>query len=117
MMSATSNRVSTGVLLRKKLLCAALTALTFAGCITPQNTRFPTFFRQHPLAERAAYERTDPLFDPAIGPSLDARPREFRNPRTIERRAAQNRLLQGISQQPESIAPFPSGPIYPSSVR
>jgi len=116
-MSDTSIRVSTGVLLRRTLLCISLTALTITGCITPQNTRFPSFFRQHPLAERAAYERTDPLFDPAIGPSLDARPREFRNPRTIEQRAAQNRLLQGVPQQPESIAPFPAGPIYPGSVR
>jgi hypothetical protein len=86
------------------------------GCITPQNTRFPTFFRPHPLAERASYEQSDPLFDPAIGPSLEARPRDFARPRTIERRAAQDRLLRGLPRQPETIPPNPVGIGYPAAV-
>ncbi len=97
-------------------LTAALVLLALAGCITPQNTRFPSFFRPHPMAERASYERSDPLFDPAIGPSLGARPRDFRAPRTIERRAAQNRLLQGMPYEPETIPPFPAGQNYSSSI-
>lgn len=93
------------------LLCCAA-----AGCITPQNTRFPTFFRPHPAAERAAWEQSDPLFDPAIGPSLEARPRDFANPRTIERRAAQQRLLRGLPREPETIPPAPISRRYPAAV-
>ena len=68
------------------------------------------------MAERASYERSDPLFDPAIGPSLGARPRDFRAPRTIERRAAQNRLLQGMPHEPETIPPFPAGQNYSGAI-
>jgi len=96
-------------------MISVLVALT--GCMTPENTRFPSFYRPHPLAERAAYERSDPLYDPDIGPSLNARPREFRQPRTIERRAAQNRLLRGRSLEPEATPPFPAGQSYPGVVR
>ncbi len=61
-------------------------------------------------------ETTDPLFDPSIGPSLDARPRDFARPRTIERRAAEQRLLRGMPRQPETIPPAPIGRRYPAAV-
>jgi len=104
--------------LRRRLQCLAASCamLALIGCITPQNTRFPSFFRPHPVAERASYERSDPLFDPAIGPSLDARPRDFIAPRTIERRAAQNRLLQGMPSEPETLPPFSTGLSYSGAI-
>ncbi|MCH2211480.1 MAG: hypothetical protein MK110_09265 [Fuerstiella sp.] len=76
----------------------------------------PTFFRPHPLAERASYEHNDPFFDPAIGPALDARPRDFDRPRTIERRAAEQRLLRGLPREPETLPPGRSGRLYPDAV-
>lgn len=103
--------------LRLQHLTVLVISCAVAGCITPQNTRFPTFSRAHPLAERAAYEQSDPLFDPAIGPSLEARPRDFARPRTIERRAAQQRLLRGLPRQPETIPPYSADRSYPAVVR
>ena len=87
-----------------------------SGCITPENTRFPTFFRANPYSERASYEQSDPLADPVIGPSTEARPRDFAKPRTIERRAAQQRLLRGLPQEPEAIPPNWLGRQYPAAV-
>ncbi len=92
------------------LLCAC-------GCITPRNTRFPSCIRPHPAAERLSWERSDPLFDPAIGPDLNDRPRDFRTPRTIERRAAQNRILYGQPVDPDALPPVPVGRRYPDAVR
>ena len=87
------------------------------GCITPANTRFPTSWRAHPSSERQAWQQTDPLPDPGIGPPLDARPREFRIPRTIERRAAEQRILRGLPFMPENIPPLlPQGSRYPAAV-
>ncbi len=111
-----AKKVTTDAPRRIRCLAVSLVVLSMLGCITPQNTRFPSFFRPHPMAERASYERSDPLFDPAIGPALDARPRDFIAPRTIERRAAQNRLLQGMPHEPETIPPFPTGQSYSGAI-
>lgn len=97
-------------------ISALVVCCAMSGCITPENTRFPTFFRAHPLSERASYEQSDPLTDPAIGPSTEARPRDFARPRTIERRAAQQRLLRGLPREPEAIPPTPPGRRYPAAV-
>jgi len=51
-----------------------------------------------------------------IGPSTQARPRDFDRPRTIERRAAQQRLLRGLPQEPEAIPPNLLGRRYPAAV-
>ena len=80
-------------------------AIVVPGCITSANTRMPTFLRAHPASERASLQRSDPLPDPDIGPSTESRPPDFAQPRTIERRAAEQRILRGLPSDPESIPP------------
>ena len=61
------------------------------------------------LAKRAriprAYQQHDPFLSPDIGPVESTRPRDYARPRTEARQAAEQRLLNGLSTQPESIAP------------
>jgi hypothetical protein len=58
-----------------------------------------------PAAENAAYERQHPFPDPDIGPSLESSPRDYDRPRTDSRRAAEQRLFQGLPIGPEFIPP------------
>ncbi|MCA9201848.1 MAG: hypothetical protein KDA59_02315 [Planctomycetales bacterium] len=60
-----------------------------------------------PLAENMAYQRQDPFPDPDIGPSLHSSPRGYDRPRSEARRAAEQRLFQGIPVGPESVPPGP----------
>ena len=76
-----------------------------AGCLNPQNTRFPSWHSQFPAAENAAYGRQDPFPDPDIGPSTDSSPRGYERPRSTARQAAEQRLLQGLPVGPESVPP------------
>jgi len=100
-----------------RLTVAACFCCAAAGCITLANTRFPTFWRAHPLSERQAWQRNDPLPDPNIGPAMEARPREFQIPRTLERRAAEQRIFRGLPVAPERIPPRMSqGNRYPAAV-
>ena len=84
----------------------AFVALVSAGgCMTAQNTRFPTWQAWFPSAENEAYERQDPFPDPDLGPSLDSTPRGYERPRSQARRAAEQRLLQGVPVGPENVSP------------
>lgn len=76
-----------------------------SGCMSPQHTRFPTWFTWFPSAENAAYDRQHPFPDPDIGPSLDSTPRGYERPRTAPRKAAEQRLFQGLPVGPESVPP------------
>ena len=60
--------------------------LACAGCLPPQ-IRLPTFFYGSPAAERASYERHDPLPDTTLGPGVSGRPRDGDIQRTEPRRA------------------------------
>ncbi|MFO1003746.1 MAG: hypothetical protein U0936_25730 [Planctomycetaceae bacterium] len=81
-----------------------------SGCMTAQNTRLPSWYTWFPAAENEAYERTDPFPDPDIGPSLDSTPRGYDRPRSESRKAAEQRVFQGIPVGPEYVRPgIPQG--------
>ena len=84
---------------------SALLLVTTSGCMSAQNTRFPSWYSWYPGAENEAYERQDPFPDPDIGPSLDSSPRGYDRPRSEARRAAEQRMFQGVPVGPESVRP------------
>ena len=88
---------------RLAYIAAVAMLLSSSGCMTPANTRFPTWTSWFPSAENAAYERQDPFPDPDIGPSLDSTPRGYERPRSEARRAAEQRVFQGLPVGPESM--------------
>ncbi|MEY3173752.1 MAG: hypothetical protein RLZZ436_1666 [Planctomycetota bacterium] len=87
------------VLARVPLL---LVLCTTAGCLNPQFTRLPTWQVWSQSAENQAYEQHYPFSDPDVGPATDANPRGYDRPRTATRRAAEQRVFQGIPAGPES---------------
>ena len=98
---------------------ACLFGLLFAsaGCMTPWNTRFPTFYRDPPEVERQSYERFDPFPDEELGPDTMTRPRSFIDQRDMPRRAAEGRMWQGAEPQLGPAAPLPpSAGEYPNAV-
>ncbi len=89
-------------------LCVA--CVLMSGCISPMHTRFPMAWTGHPRSESLAYQQQDPFLDPDIGPADSTRPRDYARPRTEARQAAEQRLFNGLSTQPESMAPsYPQG--------
>lgn len=91
-----------------------------SGCLTPWNTRFPTFLSRAPQYERREAEVQDPYPDKDLGPSPGFRPREFTQQRAEERHAKEKHestILRQQYGQPSSSAA--SGPdwSYPESVR
>ena len=57
------------------------------------------------MSESQSYQQQDPFPDPDIGPGSEARPPDFARPRTESRRAAEQRLLQGLPSAPENVPP------------
>lgn len=78
------------------LLCA------LPGCLNPAFTRLPTMQVWSRSAETQAWEQHYPFPDPDTGPSTEGNPRDYDRPRTAVRRAAEQRLFQGIPAGPES---------------
>ncbi|MFM8474923.1 MAG: hypothetical protein ACKOEO_03895 [Planctomycetaceae bacterium] len=72
------------------------------GCLHPEFTRLPTLQTWSRSAELQAYEQRYPFPDPDIGPSTETNPRGYDRPRTATRRAAEQRVFQGIPSGPES---------------
>jgi hypothetical protein len=87
------------------LLGAAAAMMVMGGCMNAQNTRFPSLYTWFPAAENEAYERTDPFPDPDIGPSLHSTPRGYDRPRSESRKAAEQRMFQGLPVGPEYVRP------------
>lgn len=85
------------------MLAVVCLSLLLSGCINSQNTRFPTWQAWFPSAENESYERQSPFPDPDLGPDTEAVPRGYDRPRSLERRAAEQRLLQGVPVGPESV--------------
>lgn len=85
------------------------------------STRLPVLFPDNPRSEHRSWQRVDPFPDPDIGPDTGFRPPDFSRPRTIPRKAAEQRLLQGLPVAPQPVAPtggpLQSGRSYPSVVR
>lgn len=98
------------------LLAAFL--LTTCGCLNPMTTRLPSFYSANPQVEGYEYQRQDPFPDPDIAPDGGSRPPDFQRPRTESRKAAEQRLFQGMQQLPQTVprgAPL-SGQRHPASV-
>ncbi len=87
------------------LLGAAAAMMVMCGCMNAQNTRFPSLYTWFPAAENEAFERTDPFPDPDIGPSMDSTPRGYDRPRSESRKAAEQRMFQGLPVGPEYVRP------------
>jgi hypothetical protein len=102
-MAITDVRISRMLVLYGCVGCMCL----FGGCTGPEHARYPTAMTWFPYAENSAYERQDPFPDPDIGPSTDCAPRGYERPRSTPRRAAEQRLLQGLPVGPESVPPGP----------
>jgi hypothetical protein len=76
---------------------------SICGCFSPMHTRLPTFYTGYPQSEGMAFQQQDPFPDPDIGPDMQSRPLGFVQPRTPERKAAEQRLFQGLPSVPEYI--------------
>lgn len=96
---------NSGRIVRSFVLFASL-MLLFSGCISPMYSRYPMLQASNPASERRSFQEHDPFPDPDIGPDIGGRPREYATPRTETRKAAEQRLLYGISGMPET---SPSG--------
>jgi hypothetical protein len=72
------------------------------GCLNPAFTRLPTWQVWSRSAETEAYEQHYPFPDPDTGPSTEGNPRDYDRPRAAVRRAAEQRIFQGIPAGPES---------------
>ncbi len=86
-------------------LLMAFVVLATTGCMNSQNTRFPSLYTWMPSAENEAFERQDPFPDPDIGPSMHSTPRGYERPRSESRRAAEQRMFQGLPVGPENVRP------------
>jgi hypothetical protein len=86
-------------------MVAMLLMIFSSGCMNPNFVRYPTWTTSFPHAENMAYQQQDPFPDPDIGPSTGSSPRGYERPRSLPRRAAEQRLFQGMPAGPESVAP------------
>lgn len=101
-------RFGSGQLRLRRLLSlfsAGAAMFVICGCMNAQNTRFPSLYTWFPAAENEAFERTDPFPDPDIGPSMDSTPRGYDRPRSESRKAAEQRMFQGLPVGPEYVRP------------
>ena len=85
----------------RAVLVCSLTLV--CGCFSPMHTRLPTWNTGYPRSEATAFQQQDPFPDPSIGPNTSSRPLGFVQPRTPERKAAEQRLFQGLPAVPEYI--------------
>lgn len=94
--------------LRLRLTAFALMVLPLtAGCLNPATTRMPRCLSWPAAAENQAFERHYPFSDPDLGPSTESAPRGYERPRSAARRAAEQKVFQGIPAGPESVPPGP----------
>lgn len=100
----------------------AMLLIQSLGCVTPQNTRFPTLGFNDPEISRREIEQFDPLPQEDIGPGTQARQRDSATTRTYTRRNQENSLrantplVPGIDPFPEQSSAAPA-PTYPEAVR
>jgi len=112
---AERNDAMNGVKLRNGLIGCLLLA---AGCISPQNTRFPTLgWNRDSRSERQSYTYHNPLPDPNLAKEIE-RPRGFENqraePRLSQDRSAITDDITGTSGS--SVGSNPAASRYPASV-
>ena len=104
-------------LIRKCGLVAALFLL--AGCLNPQMTQMPSLGFRPTEIEKRSFAQHDPYPDDLSGPSTKNRPRAFIDQRTEERRAWEQRMLQGQGIPHGTAAPrLPTSQYqYPNALR
>lgn len=102
-----SNRFWLPVLQLRLTATALLVVPLTAGCLNPAATRMPRSFSWPAAAENQAFEQHYPFSDPDVGPSTDSAPRGYERPRSAPRRAAEQKVFQGIPAGPESVPPGP----------
>jgi hypothetical protein len=83
----------------------AVICLLMAGCFSDKFTRLPAFETGQPQVEKRSFERHDPFPDRLSAPDTQVRPRGFDNQRTEPRRALEEMLFQGTTDNGE----FPFG--------
>ena len=93
---------------------AAAAVLSFfsGGCLNPGLTRMPQCLSAHPLQETRALEQHYPFSEPELGPASESVPRGFDRPRSSARRAAEQRVFQGLPAGPESESAVPNARRY-----
>lgn len=100
-------------------LLLACPLLLLVGCWSPLNTRFPQPYVTDPRAEGMSYRFHDPFPDNSIGPETATRPPSYMDQRSLERRAAENRMLRGYNLEgaPAGPAPPRTSYDYPQAVQ
>jgi hypothetical protein len=93
------------VLWRVAIAVAACCAC--GGCLNPQYARLPQCLAAQPTQETRAWEQHYPFSEPELGPASESVPRGFDRPRSGPRRAAEQRVFQGLPAGPEA---QPAGP-------
>jgi hypothetical protein len=96
--------------------CLLACLLVAGGCLSPNNTRLPSWLSRPPAVEKKSYELHDPLPSESEGPQTQVRPRGFETPRSEARQAVEGEMLLGTpTDQPPPGPVFPGG-AYPQSV-
>jgi len=93
--------------------------LMLAGCLTPQNTRFPQLFPGDMRREALSFRYHDPFPDDSIGPATSSRPPSYIKQRDPARRAEENRILRGYNLEaaPTGSLPPKTAWDYPDAVQ
>ncbi|MBW3539998.1 MAG: hypothetical protein KY476_07005 [Planctomycetes bacterium] len=91
----------------------ALAVLCAGGCITPWNTRLPTFAPSDPAVERRLYQVHDPFPDQELGPETMTRPRAYEEERPQPRQIQEGRTFRDLAVPAGPSLP----PLAPSSYR
>ncbi len=105
-----------------KSICLMILTTMLSGCLNSHTTRMPSLdllHSQNPEIEKRSYELHDPYPDELSGPSTMSRPRAFNTQRTRDRRAFEQRALEGRGVPHGTAAPrLPSAQWkYPDAIR
>lgn len=68
--------------------------LACAGCISPRDTQFLSWYARPVNVEARAFEYHDPFPDESAGPDTATRPHAYREPRSDTRKELELRVLQ-----------------------
>ena len=105
--------------LSSTLCCPAVVVaacLFCSGCLNPNYARLPQCLAAQPSQESRAWEHHYPFSEPDLGPASESVPRGFDRPRSGPRRAAEQRVFQGLAAGPESQPAGPEARNYSRSV-
>ncbi|MFN5535619.1 MAG: hypothetical protein ACK5EN_09075 [Planctomyces sp.] len=86
------------------------------GCLNPNFARLPQCLAAQPSQETRAWEHHYPFSEPDLGPASESVPRGFDRPRWGPRRAAEQRVFQGLPAGPEAQPAGPEARSYSRSV-